>query len=120
MAKAGILPRNTRPSPAIWPLAARRIQTRANEDAPYWPAANCYNYKEVWVHPASRWLSLAAELDQLALVKVQTTRKFLSSVEIKEVHGAPRYSVAPSRDGRVELRCPRAAIASRMASKNSG
>lgn len=25
---------------------------------PYWPAQNCYNYKEVWVHPSSRWLWL--------------------------------------------------------------
>ena len=38
------------------------IQTRANEDTPYWPAANCYNYKEVWVHPSARWLSIMADL----------------------------------------------------------
>ncbi len=82
------------------------IQTRAHEDAPYWPAANCYNYKEVWVHPSSRWLSLAAELDQQALVKVQTTKKFLSSVEVREVHGTPRFNVKPDRAGQLELRLP--------------
>src|SRR5690606_10527622 len=42
------------------------IQTRRNEDIPYWPTSNCYNYKEVWVHPAARWLSL---VDDLALVQ---------------------------------------------------
>ncbi len=38
------------------------IQTRENRDLPYWPAANCYNYKEVWVHPSARWLGIMADL----------------------------------------------------------
>lgn len=38
------------------------IQTRGERDLPYWPAANCYNYKEVWVHPASRWLWILEDL----------------------------------------------------------
>ena len=38
------------------------IQTRANEDLPYWPTANCYNYGEVWVHPPGRWLWLMCDL----------------------------------------------------------
>lgn len=38
------------------------IQTRRAEDIPYWPAANCYNYAEVWVHPVSRWFATIAEL----------------------------------------------------------
>ncbi len=38
------------------------IQTRLDADAPYWPADNCYNYKEVWVHPSSRWLFIFADL----------------------------------------------------------
>lgn len=44
------------------------IQTRGNSDQPYWPAANCYNYAEVWVHPASRWLAIAQDLLQFAPV----------------------------------------------------
>ena len=38
------------------------IQTRLEEDTPYWPDSNCYNYAEVWVHPVSRWFLLQAEL----------------------------------------------------------
>jgi hypothetical protein len=38
------------------------IQTRENLDRPYWPPANCYNYKEVWVHPSSRWLAVLADV----------------------------------------------------------
>jgi hypothetical protein len=32
------------------------IETHFDKDTPYWPPDNCYNYKEVWVHPSSRWL----------------------------------------------------------------
>ena len=39
------------------------IQTREDQDRPYWSAANCYNYKEVWVHPSARWLAILADLE---------------------------------------------------------
>lgn len=45
------------------------IQTRNNEDTPYWPAANCYNYKEVWVHPSARWLWLMTDLNGPAVIR---------------------------------------------------
>lgn len=32
------------------------VQTYFNRDVPYWPAENVYNWKEIWVHPSSRWL----------------------------------------------------------------
>jgi hypothetical protein len=38
------------------------IQTRYNEDLPYWPQANNATYKEAWLSTAGKWLSLAAEL----------------------------------------------------------
>ena len=38
------------------------IETRLDADRPYWPADNCYNFKEVWVHPSARWLSILADL----------------------------------------------------------
>ena len=37
------------------------IQTHFNRDAPYWPAENCYNWKEIWVHPSCRWLMLMCD-----------------------------------------------------------
>ena len=39
------------------------IQTRQDEDTPYWPASNCYNYAEIWVHPSARFLSVLADLE---------------------------------------------------------
>ena len=38
------------------------IQTRGNEDRPYWPMANNATYKEVWTTSAGHWLWVAADL----------------------------------------------------------
>ncbi|PWT74648.1 MAG: glycosyl hydrolase family 9 [Bacteroidetes bacterium] len=37
------------------------MESRFNEDTPYWPQFNTATYKEVWGAPAARWLSLIAE-----------------------------------------------------------
>ncbi|HRD42117.1 MAG TPA: glycosyl hydrolase family 9, partial [Ferruginibacter sp.] len=37
------------------------MQSRFNEDKPYWPQINTATYKEVWGAPAARWMSLIAE-----------------------------------------------------------
>lgn len=34
------------------------MMTRGDADRPYWPATNTYVFKEVWVHPSARWLSI--------------------------------------------------------------
>ena len=38
------------------------MQSRGVTDLPYWPSQNMYVYKEVWVHPSSRWLWLMQDL----------------------------------------------------------
>ena len=37
------------------------MQSRFNEDTPYWPQVNTATYKELWGAPAARWLSLISE-----------------------------------------------------------
>jgi hypothetical protein len=37
------------------------MKSRENFDVPYWPVHNHPNYKEVWVHPVSRWFWLMAD-----------------------------------------------------------
>ena len=37
------------------------VQTHFNRDEPYWPTENCYNWKEIWVHPSTRWLMLTSD-----------------------------------------------------------
>jgi hypothetical protein len=69
------------------------VQTRENLDLPYWPASNCYNWKEVWVHPSSRWLSVQSDLMDPALV------------ETPAVPGLDRFEVRlrRARGDRVEI-----------------
>ena len=38
------------------------IQTRENEDVPYWPMANNATYKEIWMTTAGHYLRLLADL----------------------------------------------------------
>ncbi|MBQ2668459.1 MAG: glycoside hydrolase family 9 protein [Clostridia bacterium] len=38
------------------------IETRDNEDVPYWPSGNACTYKEVWLTTAGRWLAVMADL----------------------------------------------------------
>ncbi|MFW5944983.1 MAG: glycoside hydrolase family 9 protein, partial [Bacteroidota bacterium] len=37
------------------------VQTHFNRDIPYWPSESCYNWKEIWVHPSSRWLWIMSD-----------------------------------------------------------
>jgi hypothetical protein len=37
------------------------IQTRFFGDEPYWPTEICWTWKEIWVHPSTRWLMLACD-----------------------------------------------------------
>ena len=83
------------------------IQTRGNRDLPYWPAANCYNYKEVWVHPAGRWLWIMRDAAGPALVSGLVEPKILSSVEFEELKTHQRFVVRPDKKtGRFAVRLP--------------
>jgi hypothetical protein len=37
------------------------MQSRFNEDTPYWPQFNTATYKEVWGSSAGKWFSLISE-----------------------------------------------------------
>ena len=37
------------------------IQTHFFRDDPYWPTEICWTWKEIWVHPSTRWLMLACD-----------------------------------------------------------
>jgi hypothetical protein len=82
------------------------IQTRKPFDLPYWPAANCYNYKEVWVHPSSRWLAILADLapdrtgPKAKAKRLEILERALVSVEgtrtrfVAELRGKGKHQVA--------------------------
>ena len=45
------------------------IQTRAENDIPYWPVQNTWTYKEVWVHPVSQWIGIMRDVEGPAIVQ---------------------------------------------------
>ena len=47
------------------------VQTRGDDDIPYWPVQSTWTYKEVWVHPVARWIWLMRDLAGPALVEGQ-------------------------------------------------
>jgi hypothetical protein len=53
------------------------MQSWRATDVPYWPAQNMYVYKEVWVHPVSRWLWLMQDIAGPAAIDGDTHRVVL-------------------------------------------
>ncbi len=85
------------------------VETRGVGDVPYWPASNCYNYKEVWVHPAARWLSLLHDLGEMAAVYGQgRTNHEAVTIVFEEEKTGLRYEVEPdAKTGQFRTLLPR-------------
>ena len=78
------------------------IQTRGDADVPYWPVQNTWTYKEVWVHPVTRWIWLMRDLYGPARVEGQAD----GPVEFVEAASGRRVVVTPdpaSKDFRTTL-----------------
>jgi len=45
------------------------IQSKGDDDAPYWPVQAMWTYKEIWVHPVTRWVWLLKDLAGPAIVE---------------------------------------------------
>jgi len=45
------------------------IQSRGDDDAPYWPVQNMWTYKEIWVHPVTNWVWLLKNIAGPSLVE---------------------------------------------------
>ncbi len=59
------------------------IKSPGARDVPYWPPQNMYVYKEVWVHPAARWLWLMRDLLEPLEHEAKPTPAGLASLEIE-------------------------------------
>lgn len=62
------------------------LQTRGDNDVPYWPVQSTWTYKEVWVHPVARWIWLMRDLAGPALVEGEAD----SAVEFIPKDPAPK------------------------------
>jgi len=70
------------------------IQTRGDNDAPYWPVQSTWTYKEVWVHPVARWIWLMRDLSGPALVEGQAP----GPVTFKEIVNGHETVIKPDPD----------------------
>lgn len=77
------------------------VETRGDRDAPYWPASNFPNWKEVWVHPVSRWMGIVSDLESLS---ARPRTNGILSATGQRADGTLLIHVSSSRPGTVELR----------------
>ncbi len=62
------------------------IQTRGDDDTPYWPVQSMWTYKEIWGHPVTNWIWLLKDIDGPAMVEGQaTSRVIFKEVDTKDV-----------------------------------
>jgi hypothetical protein len=90
------------------------IYTREDRDVPYWPPSNSYVYKEVWVHPAARWIYAMRDAAGGALATGRTAPGE-AVVEFREAATAKIVAVRPDPrtgsfravlpEGRYTVRC---------------
>jgi Glycosyl hydrolase family 9/Cellulase N-terminal ig-like domain len=79
------------------------IQTRAENDVPYWPVQSMWTYKEVWVHPVGRWIWLMGDLAGPAMVEGEAD----SMVEFQDASNGPEIEVKPdAASGRFRVMLP--------------
>ena len=79
------------------------IQTRGENDVPYWPVQSTWTYKEVWVHPVGRWIWAMRDLAGPAIVEGQAASK----VEFKEMSTGQTVEVKPDEtSGRFQIILP--------------
>jgi hypothetical protein len=79
------------------------MQSRGITDVPYWPTQNMYVYKEVWVHPVSRWLWLMQDIAGLPLLDTNEARP---TRDLADTGHSPDFELETrtQRDGFVTIR----------------
>jgi hypothetical protein len=67
------------------------IESRGENDAPYWPIQSMWTYKEVWVHPVTNWVWLLSAIEGPAMVEGQAN----GPVIFKEISTQQMLTVNP-------------------------
>jgi hypothetical protein len=81
------------------------IETKGDNDAPYWPTQICWTYKEVWSQPAGEWLWLMRDLNGPAVLRGITDTVHHQPIEFRDEHtGLTR--TAEAHDGTFRILLP--------------
>lgn len=79
------------------------IQTRGENDVPYWPVQSTWTYKEIWQNPVARWMYLMRDLAGPAMVEGQAD----AAVEFTEAVSGQLVEAKPdSATGRFRVMLP--------------
>jgi hypothetical protein len=79
------------------------IETKDENDAPYWPVQSMWTYKEIWGHPVTNWIWLLKDIGGPAMVDGRAS----TSVIFKEVDSKTVITVFPDkRTGRFKTTIP--------------
>jgi hypothetical protein len=78
------------------------IQTKDENDAPYWPVQSMWTYKEIWVHPVSRWVWLLKDLEGPAMVEGKAS----GAIVFKSVNSQQNISVPIDKAGHFKTMLP--------------
>jgi hypothetical protein len=79
------------------------IQTRGEDDAPYWPVQSMWTYKEIWGHPVTNWIWLLNDIEGPATVEGRAT----APVIFREISTKQIITVAPDKaTGRFKTTVP--------------
>jgi hypothetical protein len=71
------------------------IETKGNNDTPYWPTQICWTYKEVWTQPVGEWIWLMQDLNGSAVVSGLTDKDNHNPVEFRNPHTGLTKAVTP-------------------------
>ena len=83
------------------------IQHAGNRDQPYWQPSTCYNFKEVWIHPSSRYIGIQTDLAGLPQLAGQVEPNLSGNVDILDLVSKNRYEIKPDpRTGQFFARLP--------------
>ncbi len=70
------------------------IESLGDHDVPYWPDSASYVYKEVWVHPVARWISLMTDLSGPASISGQAEAGE-AAIELREAVTGKTLTIRP-------------------------
>jgi hypothetical protein len=78
------------------------IQTRGDNDIPYWPVQSTWTYKEIWVHPVTQWIWLMSDLEGPPIIEGKADK----TVEFGNTASGQLTIATPDASGKFRIMLP--------------
>lgn len=90
------------------------VETKGDNDAPYWPTQICWTYKEVWTQPVGEWIWLMSDLNGSAVVRGVADKGSSGAVEFRNERTGLTKTANPDQDGVFRVLLPQGSYAVRQ------